>query len=233
MSKKYKGKVCVYCSKAMSTTGDHVIGREFFLPSRRDNLPIVPACESCNNEKSQLEHYLMAVLGFGGRHPDALVNLDTMVRKRILKNAKLHSELAAAFAQSRGTTIPIDHARLEKLFAMIARGLLSYHWGVVLGPNHSAIASIFSVSGESLFNQIFKAWNTPSRVNVDLGRGTFCYEGAQATDSRQTTIWRFSMYGGIMFGGDPKVPEPGSLAVAVTGPADLILRLQSGILASD
>jgi hypothetical protein len=232
MSKKYKGKTCVYCSEATSTTGDHVIGREFFLPGRRDNLPIVPACESCNNEKSQLEHYLMAVLGFGGRHPDASVNLDTMVRRRILKNAKLHSELAAAFAQSGGTTIPIDHARLEKLFAMIARGLLWYHWQVVLGPNHSSIASIFSVSGEFPFDRMFKAWDTPNRVNVDLGRGTFCYEGAQATDSPQTTIWRFSMYGGIIFGGDPKVPGLGSLAVAVTGPAMLIQRLQSGTLAS-
>jgi hypothetical protein len=69
----------------------------------------------------------MAILGFGGLHPDALANLNTLVRKRILKNAKLHSELAAGLAQSDGAAIPIDHTRLEKLFALIARGLLWYH----------------------------------------------------------------------------------------------------------
>ncbi len=233
MSKKYKGKRCVYCVEATSATADHVIGKEFFLPSRRANLPIVPACESCNFEKSQLEHYLMAILGFGGRHPDAVVNLETMVRKRILKNAKLHAELADGFEQSGGTTIPIDHARLEKLFAMIAQGLLWHHWQVLLGPGYSAIAGVFSGAGEVSFGQMFHAWNTPNRVNRNLGEGTFCYEGAQATDSPQSSIWRFSMYGGVSFGGDPRVPGPSSLAVAVTGTDTQIQRLQSRVFATD
>ena len=173
----------------------------------------------------------MAILGFGGRHPDALANLDTLVRKRILKNAKLHSELAAGLAQSDGTAIPIDHTRLEKLFALIARGLLWHHWRMLLGPNYSAIAGVFSVPGESFLNQAFKEWNTsPKRVSRNLGEGTFRYDGAQATDSPQTTIWRLSIYGGILFGGDPA--GPGSLVAAVTGPDTLIQRLQSSLFRS-
>lgn len=43
MSKKYKGKLCVYCGERPSTkTGDHVFAREFFLESERDNPIKVP-----------------------------------------------------------------------------------------------------------------------------------------------------------------------------------------------
>jgi len=227
VSKKYKGKQCVYCATSPSTTADHVIGREFFLPSRRNNLPKVPACKTCNGEKSQLEHYLMALLAFGGRHADAVENLTTMVPKRLKKNAKLHADLAAAFEQSGGTTLPIDHVRLERLFALIARGLVWYHWQILLGLGHSAIASIFSDAGTHFFTQMLNGWKTPNRVTGNLGDGTFCYEGAQATDCPQMTVWRFSMYDGIVFGGDPKVPGPSSLAVAVTGPDALIQKLLS------
>jgi hypothetical protein len=75
MSKKYKGKLCVYCASGIATVADHVIAREFFLPARRANLSKVPACHNCNDVKGRLEHYLTAVLGFGARHADASDNL--------------------------------------------------------------------------------------------------------------------------------------------------------------
>jgi Protein of unknown function (DUF2934) len=59
--------------------------------------------------------------------------------------------------------------------------------------------------------------------------------GKQANDCREATIWQFSMYGGIRFGGDPSLP-PGasaSLAVAITGPDSLIQRLLSKTLEQD
>src|ERR1035438_1599814 len=103
-SKKYKGKQCVYCVEATATTADHVIGRNFFLVNRRADLPQVPACESCNRKKTELENYLMPALGFGGRHPDASVNLQTMILKRLNKNARLKAHLEAGFTKSGGTT---------------------------------------------------------------------------------------------------------------------------------
>ncbi|MBJ9939656.1 HNH endonuclease [Burkholderia multivorans] len=65
-SKRFRGKRCVYCGRqGISDTGDHVIARAFFpaLPARES--PAVPACSSCNNAKSQLEHHLLTVLPFG------------------------------------------------------------------------------------------------------------------------------------------------------------------------
>ena len=69
MSEKYKNKTCVYCMTTNSSEdGDHVVSREFFLPEKRAGLPKVPACKACNNAKATLEHYLTAVMPFGGRH---------------------------------------------------------------------------------------------------------------------------------------------------------------------
>jgi hypothetical protein len=225
-SKEYKGKQCVYCVEATATTADHVIGRNFFLVNRRDNLPQVPACKFCNGAKSELENYLMVVLGFGARHPDAAVNLQTMIPKRLKKNAKLNAELEAGFAKSGGTTIPFDHVRFDKLFAMIAQELVWYHWQTLLGHGYSAIAATFSDSGAAFFEQMVAKLNTPNRVVGNLGENTFTYEGVQATNCPQMTVWRFSMYGGVIFMGDPKVPGPASLAVAVTGRDALIKKLQ-------
>jgi hypothetical protein len=66
VKKEFKGELCVYCGESLATTNDHVISREFFLVKNRANLPQVPACGRCNNEKSALEHYLTVVLAFGG-----------------------------------------------------------------------------------------------------------------------------------------------------------------------
>ena len=65
MSKKFKNKMCVYCGEAKSATADHVFSRELLLKAHRGDLPKVPACESCNHEKSVLEHYVSAILPFG------------------------------------------------------------------------------------------------------------------------------------------------------------------------
>jgi hypothetical protein len=226
-SKTYKGKQCVYCIEAISTAGDHVIGRRFFLENRRDNLPQVPACDSCNRAKSELENYLMVVLPFAARHPDAAVNLQTMGPKRLQKNAKLNAELAAGFAKSGGTTIPFDHVRFNKLFAMIAQGLLWYHWQTLLGNGYSATAATFSDLGAAFFGQMVAKLRTPNHVIGNLGEKTFSYEGIQHMDCPQVTIWRFSMYGGVIFMGDPKLPGPSSLALAVTGRDALIRQLEA------
>jgi hypothetical protein len=225
-SKKFRGKRCVYCVEAAATTSDHVIGRKFFLGNRRDNLPQVPSCRSCNCAKSELENYLMVVLPFGAHHPDASVNLQTMIPKRLDRNARLKAELEAGFTQSGGVTIPFDHVRFNKLFAMIAQGLLWYHWRTLLGHGFSAIAAIFSDLGSEFFNEMAAKLDSPNRVVGNLGEGTFCYKGYQASSCPQVSVWRFSMYGGVTFAGDRRLPGPATLVVAFTGRDAIIERLQ-------
>jgi hypothetical protein len=228
VKRKFKRELCVYCAEAPATTSDHVISREFFLVRHRSNLPQVPACRACNNEKAALEHYLTAVLGFGAIHPHAAENLSVMIPKRLAKNAKLHRELADGIAKSGGKSIPIDHARMDKLFAMVAKGLAWHHWRVLLGREHSAIASTFHNSGAWFFDQILTRMIARNRISQNFGDGTFVYTGVQATDCPELTIWRFWMYGGVFFGMDDETTAPSapaSLAVAVTGPSKLVGRL--------
>ena len=229
MSKKFKGKRCVYCADAESTTADHIISREFFLIPDRSHLPQAPACNTCNNEKSRLEHYLTTWLPFGGRHSDAQVNLQTMVPKRLRKNARLHRELVQqggrAWSEEAGglvvpvMTVPFDSRRLEKLYSLIAKGLAWHHWGIYLTGNHFAKAMMVSKAGEDTFDQMFFSRKARDCVNVDLGNGTFVYEGIQDLECAELTVWRLSTYGGVRMGGDPKAPgQYSSLIGVVTGP---------------
>ena len=244
MSKKYREKVCVYCADVPSITADHIIARQFFLSNRRSDLPKVPACEQCNRQKSELEHYLTAILPFGGRHPDASVNLETMVPKRLFKNHRLRENLALGLKPSAarhpdagslaGTqfAVPIDSVKLRRLFALITKGLVWYHWQPMLGPGFSVRAEAISEAWAQRYEMFFRM-KARDHVKVDLGEGTFCYEGIQAEQPRELTIWRFAIYGGACLSGDPKAPATtSSQFLAITGPELELRRLEPTLFGS-
>jgi hypothetical protein len=234
VSKKFRNKLCVYClSNPSTTTGDHVFAREFFVHDKRGNLPKVPACEWCNNIKSQLEHYLTAVLPFGGRHGDATVALTEMAPNRLARNAKLHRELAewreaSRSKESEGTsrptlTIPFDGSVLEHLFDFIVRGLVYFHWGTTLDEQYGVRLITLTRTGEHAMSYIF-SMNARQHVNVNLGDGTFCYEGKQS-DYPQLTAWRFLIHGGMTMAGDPNAPDEEARVIgAVTGSKEFLKR---------
>src|SRR6059058_2725753 len=132
-SKKFRGKPCAYCG-APATGPDHVIGRGFFIPQDRDNLPQVPGCDACNGKKSALETELMALLPFGGRHQAGHANLRDMVPDRLKNNQRLHRQLREGQGRTWAEddsglvvammTLRVDAERLLKLYEWIARGLL-------------------------------------------------------------------------------------------------------------
>lgn len=225
MSKRYKGKTCVYCAtEGASNTGDHVFAREFFPAGKRDGLPVVPACETCNNAKSALEHYLTAVLPFAGRHVDSSTMLNEAVPRRLAKNQKLHRELGAGTTsvtveengkRCESIAIPMDSDRLTRLFAYIARGLAAHHWDVVIPPGHQVEAVVLNPFFEPLFRELFLK-RARNRVDGSIGDGAFLYEGAQAVDDPALTLWRFQIFGGLVMVGDAHVPEPGAHTVWVT-----------------
>src|ERR1700683_4942259 len=210
MKHKFSGEICIYCGNAASESTDHVVGRKFFLVERRDNLPQAPACKRCNGRKSVLETYLMVVLPFGAKNKDAADILRKLVAPRLAKNAKLLRKLQRGYERSGGTSIPFEHKPLEELFAMIAKALAWKRFGVRLGDGYSAIASVFTNESEGFFAQMLS--RAKAHVSGDLGEGTFTYEGGQGTEYPELTLWRFEIYGGIDFGGDPNVYGPSSLA---------------------
>ena len=232
--KRFKGKTCVYCASRPSATGDHVFAREFFTAGSRGSLPQVPTCDPCNNEKSKLEHYLTAVLPFGGRHAEAHENLKEQVPGRLAKNLRLARELNATRGRTwhleqglyRETmTVPLDPEKCHQLFEYIGRGLAWYHWRVYLQPEQTSRALFLSKFGTAYFDRIF-TMNAAARVHADLGNGTVNYIGVQAVDRRDLTIWRIKFYGGVAVSGDPNAPEEVATEVAVvTGPTRLVNSL--------
>jgi hypothetical protein len=216
MSKKYKNKTCVYCMAANSSEdGDHVVSREFFLPEKRAGLPKVPACKACNNAKARLEHYLTAVMPFGGRHADSSRNLSTLVPPRLAKNTKLFAALKQGMKSGiarlsgglwvRAMTVPIDSERLIQLFELIARGLAYWHWGIYLPANTCVVKAAFLTSpGRAMFEKLL-AQNAKNRIKENLGDGVFIYEGAQSAECPELTVWRMSLYG-VVVGNDPRSP---------------------------
>jgi len=228
MKHKFSGEICVYCNNAPADTSDHALGRKFFLEERRANLPQVPACKRCNNLKSKLENYLMIVLPFGAKHPDAARNLEELVRPRLESewNAKLYRKLQRDYERSGGQFISLNHKPLDELFAMIAKALAWQHFGVRLGKGYSAVASVFMNEGWSGFAQLLAVGK--SHVSGDLGNGTFQYQGSQAPQYPELTLWRFDIYGGVDFGGNA---GRSSLVMAATGRTEMIGNLiYSGFL---
>ena len=206
MSKKFKRKLCVYCAEKPSTSADHVFAREFLLPRHRMNLPKVPACDDCNREKANVEHYLASLLPFGGRHSDAGENLETMVPKRLRKNIRLNRALAqgqgAVWGQAGALmvptmTLPIDSGRFERLFQLIAKGLIWYHWQTYLTAEHFVEVWAPATAGARLFDERLFNLNARARVSANLGNGTFVYQGAQGVDCAQVTVWHIWVYGGV------------------------------------
>jgi hypothetical protein len=206
MKNRFKGKICPYCAvPASSDDGDHVVCRQFFLERHRGDLPKVPACRKCNGRKGALELYLTTAMLLGGRHADATESLASMGPNRLRGNLKLTREIAAGIeyvpslelSGHASITTPFDSDKLRELYELIARGLAWYHWELLLPPESVNVYGWFaSPEGTTIFNQIF-AHNARRRVTRQLG-GAFLYEGAQAKDFEQFTIWRMSLYGAVM-----------------------------------
>jgi hypothetical protein len=229
-SKKFRGKPCAYCGDP-SIGPDHVIARGFFLPEHRDNLPQVPVCHTCNGKKSALETELMAILPFGARHSSSDRNLQEMVPRRLANNRRLHRQLGERQGRIwtksdsglivQTMTLPVDGEKLLELFKWIARGLIWYHWRVrVTDEEHDVTAMTLTEAGEPIFDRHLRH-PSPRRVERDIASGTFWYEGVQAYDAPEATMWRFSLYGGIWFG-NPEFPaEVASRIGVMTGPRSI------------
>ena len=234
MPKGLTGKPCVYCETGLSTAkGDHIFPRTLFLESRRDDLPTVPACKKCNDEKSRLEHYLATLLPFGGRHEDARVNLEEQVPGRLARNQRLHRELSDGreTIETEGhngpltgaTALPFEGEKLLRFTEFAVRGLLWHHWTVRLCPGFGVRVIAPTNAAAGLLLQAFSK-NARQRVSDDLGSGTIRYEGVQG-NYPELTVWAISLYGGIVLAEEGQDPdEQSTLLYAMTGTNEFLGR---------
>lgn len=204
-SKKYIGKTCVYCASANSTTGDHVVARSLFPEEQRANLPKVPACHACNETKAQLEHYLAALLPFGGRQPGSAAYLQATVPRMLAKNVALHRELKdqqekiwtnEQHGLVLSTALPFEGEKLNDYWAVVARALSWHHWGELILPGTFVAAQCVTPLGQQLYAPLFELPGV-RKVEVALGEGMFTYTGVQDGVRPQVTAWRFEALNGL------------------------------------
>lgn len=211
-SKRYKNKVCPYCGhQGVSSTADHVLCREFFAVEDRDNLPIVPACEPCNNAKSALEHYACSVMPFAATHPAATEVLVNDVPRRLGSNKKLHTTLSQSFEYRYfysaehgwqiGAALDYDGEKISKLFAYIVKGLAFHYWGLVFDSNHTVGASYFAHQAEKVFEGVLQASAVTTRLTEQWGGGVFSFEAVQVPSIPTFTVWRMNLLGAEVSGG--------------------------------
>jgi hypothetical protein len=230
MSKKYIGKTCAYCGReGASKTADHVFAKQFFLVQDRPNLPIVPACERCNSDKSLLEQYALTVLPLGSRHPDAKTYSDQNIPRRLKKNVPLQARLSLGHSglwerRPDGLLVPIrsvgiDAEKIQKLFALVVRGLFMFHWRTPLHSKwYTDVAIIRPEAEHYSFGTIFNKMGQRVGVKDNLGRGTFVYWGTRSASLRWFSLWQFTLFGGLHFGNSDTPNRSFTKLSAVTRP---------------
>ncbi|MFH2134771.1 MAG: hypothetical protein ABII81_06265 [Pseudomonadota bacterium] len=169
-------------------------------------LPKVPSCEKCNNEKSQLEHYLLSILPFGATHQNAEKALSIDAKKRLENNKKLHNEIRKGFSyqqipimgggQEKRLTVELDSDALHEFVGYIGRGLIWHHWGRYLPLNCSF--KIFTPSPVGIeFVSGFFNLHSNRRVDIELGNNTVRYKGVMSEIDDGLSMWAIQMLGGI------------------------------------
>jgi len=230
VSKRYIGKVCAYCGKeGAATTADHVIAREFFFRDDRGNLPQVPACNECNNDKSKLEHYVTAALMAGSRLAEGDRYRSEMVSPRLAKNQKLAREMGIGkppvWTNVNGILQPmheliIDPNKINQLMGLIAKGLYFHHFGKPLSSDFYAEAKTIDPNKEAaLWASMADYFPVEAtRVGDDLGNGTFVYAGARSTANEFFSAWQMAWHNGIPLHGGGAPPQGIAVFWVVTRP---------------
>lgn len=229
-SKSFNGKACAYCGKERSsTTAEHVIPRKAMFVEDRRALPKVPACGPCNNAKSKLEHYALAVLLVGTNHIEGNRYRAEMIRPRLAKDHRLAREVGLyqrpKLMKVNGIIQPmhivhVDAHKINQLNEMIVKGLYFHHFGMPLDDDWRPEVQMMQPAREPAFMEALKhLFVDAEEVQAEIGRGAFWYEGVRSRAHPALTLWRFSWHGGVRLYGNGAPAEGIGVWWGVTRPA--------------
>jgi hypothetical protein len=96
-----------YCAPA-------VAAEAFVLPKRRPELPVVPACEQCNNSQLRLENYLTAIFPAGAIRYEAHETIESLAGPRWARYPRVRGGIIAcleraALAETARTRSRVSH----------------------------------------------------------------------------------------------------------------------------
>lgn len=206
LSKKYKGKTCVYCVDAPSTGADHVIAREFFTERWRQNLPKVPACSGCNSRKARLETLLTALIPMASDHPVALEISSTALPRRLAKNEALQRSLISGMQpvwreMPNGLLLPSVMfpgygTEFSDLFDLIVRGLIWYEWRAFVPKDHDVRVATVLEEGVPDLRRILLSCGTDHTIRRVFAGGGFVYTATRNSEDAAMSMWELAFYSG-------------------------------------
>jgi len=125
---------CIYCDFGNEETRDHVPSRVFLDQPFPTNLPVVPACNSCNNGFSSDEKYLACLIECaiaGSTDPDRIQRprVATMLRTTPALSARI--EAAKSIIDGR-VCFTAEEGRVENVIRKLARGHAAFELSMPL-----------------------------------------------------------------------------------------------------
>ena len=104
----------------------------------------------------------------------------------------------------------------------MAKGLAFWHRGVLIpGDTCVSFGGFLRAEGEGYFEQLLAKRAGQRRIIGNLSDRVLVYEGAQAVDHPQFTVWRMSHYGVLLGGSADSGAEKPSSAYVVTAPRSM------------
>ncbi len=132
---------CVYCS-GVTETRDHVPSKVFLDEPYPENVPVVPACESCNQGFSLDEEYTACLIECALAGSASPEDLQRQKIKRILSK---RPALASRFSEARQQTLwgetsfAVESDRVSKVAVKLARGHAAFE---LIEPQREEPASV-------------------------------------------------------------------------------------------
>lgn len=122
---------CVFCDAGVEDTRDHVPSRVLLDRPFPENLPVVPACERCNNGFSLDEQYFACLVDcVAAGSTDPLRVRRDQVRRILVENPKLRERLEAARREDGGSTsFAPEVDRIRRVVTKLARGHAAFELG--------------------------------------------------------------------------------------------------------
>lgn len=115
--------MCCYCG-GMPNTRDHVPSKVLLNDPFPENLPVVPCCNTCNQDFSKDEEYFACLIECIIRGTAEIDDLKREKIKRILsKRPALQKKLAnAKVVSAEGTYFTVEQERIENVLLKLAKG---------------------------------------------------------------------------------------------------------------
>lgn len=165
---------CVYCG-ATPTTNDHVPSKVLLDEPLPDNLPVVQACDACNNGFSLDEEYAACMIecALAGSVDPAAV-----CREKVRRTLTARPDLGSLIERSRRHDLmgnilwQPDAARVRNVVLKLARGHAAYEW---TAPQLAEPQSVSIVLLGTLAEEQRRSFETPPVEDVwpELGSRAF------------------------------------------------------------